>query len=306
MELRHIRYFVAVAEELNFTRASIRLRVAQPALSKQIRDLEREIEVKLLERSSHHVAMTAAGEIFLDRCRKILTESDDAVAAARRAHRGETGMLAVGFIGSISHAILPKVLQAYRQKYPEVELNLSELGPAEQVEAILKRTLDIGFLGMAQARKIPELRVETLAEERLMAAVPSGHTMAGRKEIQLKAFQKERFILTSRRNAPLFNEWLIGLCRKAGFVPEIIREVDRAPTVLNYIAAGEGVSVFPLEIAKSAAPGVAFIPLIRLPSYRYCMAWRNGETDGAVMRFVEISRHIAKVGRERGHDGSIL
>lgn len=295
MELRHLKYFVAVAEELNFSRAAIRLRVAQPALSKQIRDLERELEVRLLERSSHHVAMTAAGEVFLDRSRRILAESEEAVAAARRAHRGETGTLAIGFIGSISHAILPKVLQAYRQKYPEVELNLNELGPAEQVDALLKRTLDVGFLGMAQARKIPDLQVEILAEEQLMAALPSGHGMAGMKEIQLKALKKERFILTSRRNAPLFNEWLIELCHKAGFAPEIIREVDRAPTVLNYIAAGEGVSVFPAEIAKSASPGVRFVPLNRnLPKYRYCMAWRNDGNDGALAQFVELARKVAK------------
>lgn len=299
MELRHLKYFVAVAEELNFSRAAIRLRVAQPALSKQIRDLERELEVKLLERSSHHVAMTAAGEAFLDRSRRILGESEEAVQAARRAHRGETGTLGIGFIGSISHAILPKILQSYRHDYPEVDLNLSELGPAEQVEAILSRSMDVGFLGMAQARKIPDLQVEVLAEEDLMAAFPSGHEMASMKEIPLKALRKERFILTSRRNAPLFNEWLVELCHKAGFAPEIIREVDRAPTVLNYIAAGEGVSVFPAEIAKSAAPGVKFVPLARLPKYRYCMAWRKGEEAGALQQFVETARRMAKMGPEK-------
>jgi DNA-binding transcriptional LysR family regulator len=164
------------------------------------------------------------------------------------------------------------------------------------MEALSKRSIDAGFMGLPQDRKNSDLKVEVLAEEKLMVALPSGHPQAGLKELSLGALKEERFILTSRRNAPLFNDWLIELCKKAGFTPEIVKEVDRAPTVLNYIAAGLGISVFPAQTARSAAPGVSFVPLNRgVPMYRYCMAWRKGESSGPTGQFIEVARQVAKI-----------
>jgi DNA-binding transcriptional LysR family regulator len=295
MELRHLRYFVGVAEELNFSRASARLRVAQPALSIQVKNLETELGVRLLERSSHHVALTAAGEVFLQKSRLILTAADEAMGAARRAHHGEVGRLAIGFIGSISHELLPQLLQAYRLQYPGVELSLQEVAPRQQVDDLLAGSLDVGFVGMAFADLNPGLEVEVLAREPLVAALPTEHPLSHAKSISLARLAQERFILTSPRNAPVFNDWLIGLCRKAGFVPQVAREVDRATTVLNYIAAGFGISIFPGQVAQLPAPGVSFVPLAKsVPSYPYTMAWKKGRTDGPVAQFLRVARTVAR------------
>jgi DNA-binding transcriptional LysR family regulator len=294
MEWRQLRYFAAVAGELSFRKAAALLHVAQPALSRQVRLLEEDLGVRLLERSSHHVALTPAGEVFLDRCRALLREWPETVAATRRAARGETGRLSIAFIGSIGHHLLPRLLQTYRRTFPSVDLALHELRPDEQIADILGGRLDLGFVGMAFDH--PDLHVETLAEDRLVAALPADHPLARRKTLPLGALAQERFVLTSPRHAPYFNAWLAGLCRVEGFVPLVVREADRATTVLNYLAAGQGVSIFPAPVARYPVPGVVFVPLDRkVPPYRYAMAWNKKEPVGGPLgRFVEMARALAR------------
>jgi DNA-binding transcriptional LysR family regulator len=291
MELRHLRTFQAVAEELNFSRAAKRLRVAQPALSRTIADLEAEMEVRLLDRSTHGVALTDAGALFLDRVRRILNDTKDAVAQAQRRGRGETGTLRIGFIGTLSHSLLPKLLQAYRAEYPAVDLVLSELGPTAQRERILSGHLDCGFIGFAVESIDPDLETFVVAEDALVAALPEKHALSKHDAIRLADLKDEAFYLTSQANAPVFNPWLVQLCQKAGFDPQIARETDRAATVLNYVAAGFGVSLFPSRLAVLSTPGVRFVPLKgRMPKYQYKFAWLSGNPNRALAEFARVVR----------------
>jgi len=300
MELRHLRYFLAVAEELNFRRAAARLHLAQPPLSTQVRQLEEELGVRLLERDSHRVALTAAGQVFLENCRRILRDTDDAVDAARRAARGETGRLAIGFVASLSQGVLPAVLRAYRQRYPDVLLTLAEMDSSQQIEALAARRLDLGFVGLGLPRETPDLEMTVVAEERLVAALPQEHPLVRRprKTLPLRLLANERFYLASRTNAPIFNPWLIVLCQQAGFQPNVVLETDRPATLLSYVAAGFGVTILPAQFSRLVTPGVVFVPLARpVPGYRYCAAWRRESAMHPRMpvleRFIAVAREVA-------------
>lgn len=294
MELRHLRCFAAIAEEGGFSKAARRLCVAQPALSRTIRDLEGEIGARLFERDGRPVRLTGAGEVFLDRARLVLAEAARAVEEARRAAAGEAGRLSVAFIGTLGQEYLPGLLQSYRERVPGVALELHEMSPGEQLLRLSDGTVDVGFLGMADEEPGAPLRIECLFEEPLVAAVPAGHRLAKRRSLDLSLLKGEPFLLTARRQSPAYNHWLLGLCRKAGFEPEIVREVDRAATVLTFIAAGFGVSVFPAQIARHPVPGVAFIPSAPdTPRYRYCVGSRRADQSEAARLFLELARSRA-------------
>ena len=226
MELRHARYFVAVAEELNFRRAAERLHLAQPSLSTQIRLLEEDVGAKLLERDSHKVELTPAGRSFLEGCRRLLQDADDFARTARRIARGESGPLSIGFVPSLAHGLLPSVLRLFRKRFPDVQLLLSEMDSTAQIEQIAGHRIDLGFIGLGLPKEIPELEIVAVAEERLVAAIPQDHPFAdkSRKAIPLKALATERFLLGSRVSAPVFNPWIIVLCQQAGFQPFVVQE----------------------------------------------------------------------------------
>ena len=295
MELRHLRTFHVVAEELNFSRAATKLHVAQSALSRTIADLESEMEVKLLNRNTHGVALTEAGRLFQTRVRLILEDTRDAVLEAQRRSRGETGTLRIGFIGTLSQSLLPQLLQIYRAEYPSVDLILSELGPTPQREKILSGHLDCGFIGFAVDSPDPQLETFVVAEDALVAAIPASHALAKQPAIRLIDLKDDAFYLTAQANAPVFNPWLIKLCESAGFEPRIAREADRAATVLNYVAAGFGISLFPARISALATPGVRFVPLKgRLPKYQYKLAWLRRSGNQTLLKFVQLVRQQRK------------
>lgn len=305
MELRHLRYFVAVAEELNFRRAAQRLRVAQPPLSTQVRQLEEEIGARLLERDSHRVALTAAGAAFLEHGRRILHDAEEAAHAARRAARGETGRLSIGFVASLAQGVLPGVLRDYRKQFPAVELSLKEMDTAQQMEELAARRLDLGFIGLGLPQESSELELAVVAEEPLVAALPEDHPLARdprRKSVQLSALSKEKFFLAARQNAPVYNPWLMVLCQQAGFQPQVAREADRPATALNYVAAGFGVTIVPAQFGRTPTPGVRFLTLSgSVPRYRYCAAWRRDAGTPALGRFIVAAREAAA--RMKGEGG---
>ena len=287
MELRHLRYFRAVANELNFTRAASRLRVAQSAVSSQIQDLENELGVVLLERSRRRVTLTAAGEAFVEASERILRSVEDASRQARRIGHGEYGTLAVGFIGSQSHEWMPRVLKRFRAKYPEVEVTLTEIHPSQQLEALLARTLDVGLVGPIAGKTPPGLRLECFSEEWPFVGMPNDHRFARLQKVALAQLKDESFILTSEKNSPSYRSMISRMCERAGFVPRVVQEVDRARTGVQYVAAGFGISIFAEHISRLPAPGVRFVPLSGpVQKMRYGIAWRKGAEE-VVARFVE-------------------
>ena len=297
MELRHLRYFVAAAEELSFRRAAERLHVAQPALSVQIKQLEEEVGAILLDRDRHHVALTAAGKVFLDHSRRVLRAADEAVRSAVRAARGETGRLAIGFIAQLSYEWLPNVLRSFRRRYPDVEISLTELTPTRQIEELENRQIDLGIIGLGLPYPHEELEVAVMSEEGLVVALPLEHPLAHRRKLALKELAKESFIFTARQDAPAFSPWLLALCREAGFEPKVALETDRSPSALNYVAAGFGVAMFPAQIGRMTMPSVRFVPLDeKSPKYQLCAAWRRDNESPALERFLTAARSVVKRG----------
>ena len=287
MELRHLRYFKAVADELNFTRAASRLRVAQSAVSSQIQDLENELGVVLLERSRRRVTLTAAGEAFVQASERILRSVEDASRQARRIGHGEYGTLAVGFIGSQSHEWMPRVLKRFRAKYPEVEVTLMEIHPSQQLEALLARTLDVGLVGPISGKPPPGLRLECFSEEWPFVGMPNDHRFARLPKVALAQLKDEPFIFTSEKNSPSYRSLISRMCERAGFIPRVVQEVDRARTGVQYVAAGFGISIFAEHISRLPAPGVRFVPLSGpVQKMRYGIAWRKGAEE-VVARFVD-------------------
>jgi DNA-binding transcriptional LysR family regulator len=299
MEFRHLRYFVAVAEELSFTRAAAVLHVAQSAVSAQIQSLEDSIGVKLLERNSRRVELTGAGHTFLHGAKKIILELEEVARQARRIGRAETGHLAIGFIGAQSHEWMPLVLRRFRHEYPDVEVTLTEMVPSVQLESLSTHRLDLGVVGAIDGKAPAGLQFECIAEEEPLVGVPSDHALANRPFVRLQQLKDEGFILTSRENAPNYRSWLARLCQRAGFAPSVVQEVDRARTAVQYVAAGFGISIFGEHISRQPAPGVKFIPLRPFgQKIRYGVAWRKEPSEPLVHRFIDYTKEqIGSFGR---------
>lgn len=301
MELRHLRYFVAVAEELNFRRAADRVHISQPSLSTQIRQLEESIGAPLLNRSTHHVSLTPAGRSFLEDCQRILRDTQDSARSAQRIGRGEAGQLSIGYVGSLGYGVLPAMLRAYRASYPDVNLRLVEMDTTAQIQALTDGQLDLGFVGLGLATQASELELELAAEEKLVAILPDSHPLARRTTLRLPELSREKLYLSARENAPIYNPWVLALCQQAGFQPPQVCEVDQLITVLNYVAAGLGVSIVPAQYGRLFTIGVRYVSLNSpTPRYRYYTAWRPQNQHPAVRHFVEIVRQNAKPGSSRG------
>lgn len=270
MELRHLRYFLAVAEHLNFSEASRRLHVAQPAISQTILDLEEELGVKLLLRTRRSTQLTAAGNAFKTEAQEIIRRSIDAKASAQRAARGEVGSLTIGYLASAAVPILPRLIKVYRGRYPDVEIQLHEMTPAQQLRAFEERKIDLGLSRPIPTRREKEFHQRLIYNDHLMIALPEGHPLAQLERVRLKELRNDTFILFQRAEAPdLFDE-AIATCRRAGFAPNVIREPNLMTSVMLFVESGLGVSLVPgclrnlnhpRAILREFTPASALIPL---------------------------------------------
>src|SRR4051794_8236482 len=214
MELRHLRYFVVVAEELHFRRAAERLHMSQPPLSQQIRALEEEVGATLPSRNQRRVELTAAGAAFLERARDILAAVEDAALEARRVQRGEVGRLAIGFVGSAMYSFVPELLRAFHEQAPDIALRLHELGTTEQLRQLENGRLDVGFI--RASRPHPELKIETVLQEPVVAALPDLHPLAARTLLTLDDLEGQPLVLLSRTGAPGLRAALEGALQRLG------------------------------------------------------------------------------------------
>ena len=248
MELRHLRYFTAVAEHLNFSEASRRIHIAQPAISQTILDLEEELGVHLLVRDRRTVRLTAAGETFRREALETLRRNEAAVRLTKRASVGEIGQLRIGFFGSAVAAFLPALVQEYHRRFPDVELTLLELTNTQQLEAFDQGQLDVGFSRPLPAERSREFHEELVYTDYLDLALPSGHpltrNLTGDRTIHIKRLSAERFVLLQRQGAPELYDEKLAFCRRAGnFSPQVVNEPDRTSTVLLLVESGIGVSI---------------------------------------------------------------
>jgi DNA-binding transcriptional LysR family regulator len=290
MELHHLRYFVAVAEELHFGRAARRLRMAQPPLSQQIRRLEEEVGARLLDRSRRHVALTAAGAAFLVHARRAVAEAEVAAEDARRAARGEIGRLAVGFVGSAMAGPLPAILRAFRAASPDVELSLTQLTTSRQLEALRAGSCDVGCLHPPVGEG---LMVQPLLVEPLVAAVPAEHPLAAAGEVDLADLAQEPFIVPPREEGAAFHDEVVAACARAGFHPRTAQGATEMATIIGLVAAGAGVALVPAVFGQMHREGVVCRPLrwgAERPVVRLALAWRADRESPLLRRFLAVAR----------------
>lgn len=299
MELRHLRYFVVVAEEGHFTRAAERLGMQQPPLSQQIRALEQELGFDLFRRHPKGAALTAGGEVFLLEARAILEGVDRAVERAGRAADGIHGRLAVGFTSSAAaHPLIPRLMRAYREAWPQVELEFREGNAAELSEAVEQERLDAAFL-RRPVGQFEGVAFQPLLEEELLLVLPVGHpALAGRGKgkrpvVPLAALRDERFILVRRSGAPGMYADLVEACVQAGFVPNVAIEVERMLTNISLVAAGAGVSAVPASMQGFHAESVVYCAIADAPprlSAPLTLAWREDSPRPTLRHLLELAR----------------
>src|SRR5882762_6207144 len=271
MELRHLRYFRAVAESKGFREAARRLHVVQPAVSQTVSDLERELGVRLLTRNSRSVRLTSEGEVFLKEANEILTHADRSVFLPAR------------------------IIREYRRRFPGVRLTLREMAPAPQIDEFRAGRLDVGFTRPLPAAGGAWLRSECVYRDSLIAVLPKGHRASARAMVPVKQLVDEPFVLFHRAGAPELFDAIVGLCSRAGFTPRVVNEADMMQTVLTLVEAGEGVALVPACVSNLRGSGVVLRPVqpdtVRIP---LVMVWPAGHESPALESFLRLVREHAE------------
>ncbi len=259
MELRHLRYFIAVAEELHFGRAAERLGISQPPLSQQIQALEEEIGARLFERTNRRVELTDAGRLFLYESRQVLAQVDKAVLLARRAHLGELGELKIGFTSSAPFtSTIPSSIHAFRKAYPDVHLDLQEMSSRQVLKALLEESLQVGVI---RPLALPDaVHWVELFREPLVAVLRADHPLAAGSEdgLAIAALAEEPFVFFPRSYGTGLYDQVIALTRQAGFSPRIAQEASEAMTIIGLVSAGLGVSILPASFRRTRVDGVVY------------------------------------------------
>lgn len=293
MELRHLRYFVAVAEELHFGRAAARLHTAQSSLSQQIRDLEEDVGIQLLYRTKRQVHLTDAGRAFLAEARLILKQTGQAVRLAQRADRGEIGRIGIGFVPSADCISFPEVLKSFKKSHPEIAIDLRNLSGAEQIRALKQGDIDIGFLRPPGADAA--IASEIIIRERFVAALPTRHPLLTKRKVAVNDLVKEPLLLCGRQQAPLQHDAVITLFRGANLAPNVLLETDHIQTILGLVAAGVGVAVLPASVENLRAPGLAYRPLEGSgPVLEMSVAYRRNDPSQVLSEFLSVVRELAR------------
>lgn len=288
MELRHLRYFVTLAEELHFGRAAERLHIAQPPLSQQIRQLETELGFELFHRTKRKVQLTEAGQVFLDEVQQIFKQLEQAIQVGRQTSRGEMGQLVVGFVSSAPYNILPKILRTFRSSVPEVRLELHELTTNEQFRWLRESRIDVGFV---RPPIEDTFNFETIFQESLMVALPDTHLLANNSNVSLRSLKNEPFILFPRLLAPGLYDLIISLCQQAGFSPNVTQEAIQMQTIVSLVAGGLGIAIVPESLQNLQRTGVVY-KIIQEPTPKTAIAiiWRQNDRSATVQKFLEIAR----------------
>ncbi|GHO62682.1 LysR family transcriptional regulator [Ktedonobacter sp. SOSP1-52] len=290
--MRHLRYFVAVAEELHFGRAAEKLHIAQPPLSQQIRQLERTLGVRLLERNYHTVTLTNVGRVFLEDARRILEQVEHALSRVQDAQQGLVGWLDIGYIKSTSATtIIPDMLAIYRQRFPSVEIRLREVNLQEQLQAIQAQQTQVGFVTCPP--KIPA-ELDSVVVERipLVAVFAQQHSLASHASVPIRSLINEPFIFCQRQASHFFYDRIIQLC---GFSPRITQEVPDIRMQLGLVAANLGISIVPASAAAIRTRGLVYRPLADLDgddTIETVLAWRRKDIAPVVQEFLAVAREV--------------
>jgi DNA-binding transcriptional LysR family regulator len=291
MELRHLRYFRTVATELHFGRAAEKLHISQPPLTKQIQDLETELEFKLFVRNNRSVVLTPAGQAFLIEVNQIFQQLDRAIDIGRKTSRGELGKISIGFVGSATYNILPVMLQQFHDRYPNVQIELHELTTDRQLIWLREGRIDIGSIRPPIVDR--DFVTQVVFQESFVVALPTNHHLAVLDEIDLTSLATEPFVLFPRELAPGLYDPIISICQAVGFSPQVVQECIQMQTIVSLVSANMGISILPASIQEAQRQGVVYKP-IRSQSVsvdrlaKIALVWRIEDRSPIVNRFLEV------------------
>ncbi len=292
MELRHLRYFIALAEELHFGRAAARLHITQPPLSRQLKELEKELEVVLLARNNKVVKLTEPGRIFLEHARHLQEILDRAIKLTRKAHRGEFGRLAIGYLGGAAFHLLPNVLRHFRENHPDVELALHGMITSEQLEALLKGSIDVGI--MRPTSSLHEYKSELILREPFVVALPIEHRLARRRDIHIRNLAQEKFVMLPATPSGGLYRKIMELCLQAKLEPKIVQVATEIRSVVGLVGAGIGISIVPSSVQRMNISNVVYRRLRGVRSYaEMVMVWREDGETPVVAQFLRTVREVA-------------
>jgi len=299
MEIRHLRSFCVLAEQLHFTKAALLLNVAQPALSHQIKQLEEELGTQLVERTNRRVRLTAAGAVFLARAARILEQVDQAARETRQAGQGEAGSLVIGVVSTAVCSVLPELLRRFRQEAPRLSIDIREMEPGEQVEALRREGIDIGLLFLSIHD--PALHSLVIAKERLIVALPVGHPAAGSGKVRLSDLENETFLIPRQQPVPGFHEVVLDTLR-AGKIPAPRLQPTRLLQTAVFLVAGQlGVALVPESFRRNLkVRGAVYRDIADRPAYADLIGlWRRDNPAPALRRFVQQLRRAQRAGTGR-------
>ncbi|MBD2436752.1 LysR family transcriptional regulator [Nostoc sp. FACHB-110] len=289
MELRHLRYFIAVAEELHFSKAAERLHIAQPPLSQQIQQLEAELDVELFQRKTkRQVQLTEAGQVFLQEAYQLLAQLERAIELTQRTGRGERGQLRIGFTSLVTYDVLPVILRRFREEFPEVELILQELTTSQQEQALRDRSIHIGFAH-------PPLEDTTLSQEcihqaSLIVALPEIHPLAKQQSISVRSLANESFIMFPRHLGPgLYDQILNLFCQIANFNPKVTQEAIQMQTIIGLVSAGMGIAIVASSLQNLQRSGVVYRPIEEVtPLIETAIIWQPDNITPVLDKFFQV------------------
>ena len=292
MELRHLRYFIAVGEALSFTKAAAKLHTSQPSLTRQMQDLEEELGVRLLNRSKQRVSLTEEGVAFLDDAKKVLAHAREIVQSVRRLGDRESRPLNVAYVSNLFHDLLPKTLTAFQQ-LPLVPLNLFDMSCGDQLSALETGTIDLAFVGLHEPIEKRGLRFRAIASYETVVALPKNDPLARKAIVVLKDLAPRFFIGMTELSYPGYREWLVTACRRAGFTPKVLQDVALERTMIRTVAAGLGVALVPEQLKKLPHDNVIFRPMNVSVRTEGCVAWKGDELSPSLKAYLEIVEQVA-------------
>jgi DNA-binding transcriptional LysR family regulator len=296
MELRHLRYFVAVADELNFTRAAEKLHLTQPSLTRQVHNLEEELGVRLLNRIKNQVSLTEEGKSFLVDAKRLVAASLESIKAVRRFSRGESSQLNLGYLFKFNFDLLPATLRTFYKDCPEIAVNLFDMSPSEQLRALEARKIDLGFVGVRppDTKKGSEaLNWECVAHHSVVVVLPIRHPLAKKNLVKIADLKSLFFVAMSEETHPGSRAWLTGICELAGYTPRILQDVELETGIMTFVAEGLGVTLAREQIKKLQHPGVVFRPLQPPAKADYWIAWHRENRSKALLQYIEIVKKEA-------------
>ena len=293
MELRHLRYFVAVAEALSFTKGADKLNLSQPSLTRQVKDLEQELGVCLLDRTKQPILLTEEGRSFLVDAKRVLALSTEIVDSVQRLSRHETPTLSIGYVANLFYDLLPSTLSAFQRALPTVSVNLFDMNCGDQFRSLHDGNLDLGFVGLCDSVEAAGLNHRPVAAYKTVAALNKAHPLARKPVVKLKDLKPLFFIGMSEIGYPGYRNWLTTTCRRVGFTPKVLQDVEIERTVLQSVAAGLGVALLPDKVKNLPHEDVVFCPVSPTVLTESCMAWKAENPSPAMKTYLEIVEKLS-------------